>query len=276
MKKSALLFAAVAALTTLSVKISAQHSHASHDKGVKLHVNPRWDECSFQLDPGLTQQAWRQFTQEAGLVAYFRPLNSAQALGRGHFELAALSWRTAFDDTDAAWNDTFVHPDSTHWLKDGARLPFPGLTARVGITNKLDAGIYFTKNPQANYGFWGAQLQYNLVHNEARQWSVAARAHVTSLFGPADLTLNTYGLEAVVSKEWAVYSDWLTVSPYLGVSTYMAHARETTEAVNLKDETRAGLQTMAGVAAHIYFVSLGLEYNVAQLQTVSFKVGVTF
>lgn len=267
---------ALVACVILSAPVHAQHSHGDDHKNVKLHVNPRWEECSFQLSPALTQEAWRQFTQEAGLVAYFRPLTSAKPLGRGHFELAALSWRTAFDDTDAAWNDTFVHPDSTHWLKDGARLAFPGLTARVGISQKLDAGIYFTKNPSANYGFWGAQLQYNLLNNEAHRWSAAARVNMSSLFGPADLKLNTYGLEGVVSKEWAVYSDWLTISPYAGISTYLSHARETTEAVNLADETRAGLQTMAGVTACIRFVSLGLEYNVARLQTLSFKAGITF
>src|SRR4026207_104649 len=46
-----------------------------------LHVNSRWDECSIQLDASLTQKAWRQFVQEAGLVAYFRPLIDAKPMG---------------------------------------------------------------------------------------------------------------------------------------------------------------------------------------------------
>ena len=33
----------------------------------KLHVSNRWKECSFQLDPALTQAAWHQFTREAGV-----------------------------------------------------------------------------------------------------------------------------------------------------------------------------------------------------------------
>ena len=99
----------------------------------KLHVNPRWKECSFQLDPSLTQSAWRQFTEEAGLVTFFRPLSDARPLGKGRFELSALKWKTNINARDAAWNDTFVHPDSTHWLFEGSGLEFPGLTAGANV-----------------------------------------------------------------------------------------------------------------------------------------------
>lgn len=62
---------------------------------------------------------------------------------RGDFELSALQWETDIDDTEAAWNDTFVHPDSTHWLLEGSGLAFPGLVVRAGVTDKIDAGAYF-------------------------------------------------------------------------------------------------------------------------------------
>jgi hypothetical protein len=39
-----------------------------------LHVNHRWEECAFVIDPSLTQDAWHQFVGEVGLVTYFRPL----------------------------------------------------------------------------------------------------------------------------------------------------------------------------------------------------------
>src|SRR5687768_10097964 len=129
---------------------------AAQQNTPRLHVNPRWHECSFQLDASLTQAAWRQFTQEAGLVAYFRPLSDARPMGRGKFEVSILQWETGIDAGDAAWNDTFVHPDSTHWLFEGSRLAFPGLMIRAGITSRTDVGLYVTKSPGANYGFAGA------------------------------------------------------------------------------------------------------------------------
>src|SRR5881275_1036895 len=105
MKGRTLITAAMAlAVTMFPTPAAAQNGGTP-----RLHVNPKWKECSFQLDPSLTQAAWRQFTEEAGLVVYFRPLSDARPMGRGHFEISALKWKTGIDDADAAWNDTFVH-----------------------------------------------------------------------------------------------------------------------------------------------------------------------
>jgi hypothetical protein len=265
----------IAAFLSISILSSPLYAHGE-SKNVKLHVNPRWRECSFQIDPSLTQQAWRQFTKEAGLVTYFRPLTDAAPLGVGNYEFSILQWNTAFDDTKAAWNDTFVHPDSAHWLKEGDQLGIPGLSLRAAITSTIDVGAYWIKNPGANYGIWGGQLQYNIVHDRDNSWAASVRTGFAALYGPDDLNLAVYGLDVLVSKEFAVYSDWVTVSPYAGVSTYLTNAHETTAAVNLHDETIAGVQGMVGAVAQISFAKLALEYNVAAVNTYSFKIGFGF
>jgi hypothetical protein len=257
--------------------LAQQHSHGQgHDHNVQLHVNPKWKECSFQLDPSLTQEAWQQFTREAGLVAYFRPLTDAKPMGVWNVEVALLQWSTGIDDTDAAWNDTFVHPDSTHWLFEGDRLPFPGLTARVGITKKMDVGLYFTKNPNANYGFWGAQLQYNMVNNLEKKWAASARVNFSSLYGPEDLRLQIYGLDVIASKEFPLFAEWASVSPYVGVSAYLSSSHEVSDVVELKDENVGGGQAMVGAVLRLSIARLGVEYNFAKVNTLSFKIGVAF
>src|SRR5687767_7697462 len=106
--KQSLLAAAV--LLPLAVSgVTAQH----------LHTNHEWDECAIVFSPSLTQAAFHQFVREVGLVAYFRPLASARPLGRREIEFSVLNWGTKIDAHDAAWNDTFSHPDSTHWLFEG-------------------------------------------------------------------------------------------------------------------------------------------------------------
>lgn len=251
-------------------------AHGGGHGGPELHINPRWSECSFQLDPSLTQSAWRQFTKEAGLVTYFRPLIDAKPMGKLNFEVSILKWETGINDNDAAWNDTFVHPDSVHWLFEGPRLAFPGLTGRVGITEKLDAGFYFTKSPGGNYGFYGGQLQYNLVNNLEKNWAASARMSFTSLFGPEDLKFTGYGLDVVASKEFKIYSDWASVSPYVGLATYLSSTRETTDAVDLKNENILGGQAMIGAALKLSLARLSVEYSFAQVNTLSFKIGVSF
>lgn len=257
----------------------AQHRHpgggsGGHDPRVTLHVNPRWRECSFQLDPSLTQGAWRQFTREGGLVAYFRPLQDARPMGAGKWEVSALQWATNIDDTDAAWNDTFVHPDSAHYLIEGSSLQFPGLMVRRGMTDKLDAGAYFTRNPGANYGFYGGQLQYNLHDDTEREWAAAARVSFVSMYGPDDLDLRVYGVDLVASK--AFTARWVKLSPYAGVSSYLSSAHEKSTAVNLSDEHVLGAQGMVGAVVQLSAARIALEYNTAAVGTRSLKLGVSF
>ena len=236
-----------------------------------LHINPRWKECSFQLDPSLTQTAWRQFTREAALVAYFRPLSDARPMGKGRFELSVLQSETGIDDRDAAWNDVFVHPDSTHWLFEGEGLKFPGLMARAGVGDDTDVGVYFTKSPGANYGFYAAQVQHAFVKNES--WAAAARVSFASLYGPDDLDLRMYGVDLLASRKFALTS-WAAVSPYIGGSTYLSSAHEKTTAVDLDDEHVLGAQAMVGAALQLSKARLGVEYNAAKVSSFSIKVGI--
>jgi hypothetical protein len=247
---------------------STSYAHGG-GPNVELHVNDRWDECSFVLDQSLTQEAWHQFTREAGLVTYFRPLSSAKPLGVKHFEVALLNWTTQIDETDSAWNDTFSHPDSTHYLADGD-LGFPGLMLRVGVTDKVDIGAYFTKTPPANYGFFGGQIQYNFLHDMERDVAAAVRFSYIRLFGPEDLNSSVVGLDVLASKDISRFS------PYVGVSGYLARAQETTTKVDLEDENVLGLQGMVGTSVDIYVLKIAGEYNLADVPGYSFKIGYAF
>lgn len=243
---------------------------------VHLHTSSQWEECSFQIDPSLTQQEWHQFVSEAASVVYFRPLTDARPMKPGKFELSVLQWNTRIDETDGAWNNTFVHPDSAHWLIGGKELPFPGLTARAGITSKLDLGIYWSERPGANYGVIGAQAQYNLLDDTMKHWSASARINFSALYGPEDVKLKVYGADLLASKQFKLKSSWLSVSPYAGISTFLTHAHEKSEFVNLHDENRIGVQGMAGLVANISIVRIGVEYNMGPVNTFSYKLGLAF
>lgn len=272
MRRTLLVASTIALAITLHCPRSAEAQ--SHQHPV-LHVDPQWKECSFRLDPALTQSAWRQFTREAGLVAYFRPLRDARPMGRGNVELSVLQWETAIHDEDAAWNDTFVHPDSTHWLVEGSGLRFPGLTARMGVTRRVDVAAFFTRNPNANYGFWGGQVQYNVVDDTVARWAASTRASVVSLFGPDDLAFTVTGVEALASRTYRV-SSRTSLAPYVGVSAYHARAHERSAVVSLADERVTGAQAMSGVVVRLWKASLSAEYNVGRVRSRSLRMGIEF
>ncbi|MGH7678886.1 MAG: hypothetical protein ACRENU_10500 [Gemmatimonadaceae bacterium] len=266
MKRSNLTIAAVALATALfQTPLAAQgHTHPT------LHINPRWKECSFQLSSSLTQSEWRQFTEEAGLVVYFRPLSDARPMGRGNFEISMLQWKTGIDDHDDAWNDTFVHPDSVHWLFEGSGLEFPGLTVRAGVTAKTDIGVYVTKSPNANYGFYGAQVQRSLLETGA--WAASARVSFVSLYGPEDLDFSVYGADLMASRTLTL-SRRIALSPYVGVSSYLAGSHEKSTVVALEDQRVFGAHATAGAVMQLSKARLGLEYSVAKVPTLSMKIG---
>jgi hypothetical protein len=239
-----------------SFPASAQH----------LHTNHTWKECAFVIDPSLTAEAWHQFVGEAGLVTYFRPLASARPLGAKNFEVAVMQWSTGIDDADAAWNDTFSHPDSTHWLFDGGALPIPGLMVRAGVSDRVDVGAYFTKNVNANYGIFGGQVQYSLLDDAESDLAAAGRVSVATLFGPEDLSVSVYGVDFLMSKDVSVFS------PYAGVSGYVSRGQEHTSKVDLENETIFGVRGTAGVSVKISVLRLGAEYTVAEVPSYSFKV----
>ena len=267
MRRNYLTTDAVAVAMALVQSAAAAQNGSDHPT---LHVNPRWKECSIQLDPSLTQSAWRQFTQEAGLVAYFRPLSDARPMGKGKFEVSVLQYQTNIDDHDAAWNDTFVHPDSTHWLFEGSGLKFPGVMLRAGVSSKTDLGLYVTKNPNANYGFVGGQVQQNFVLTD--DWAASARLSVVSLYGPEDVNFNVLGFDVLASRTMEL-SGWAAVSPYIGFSSYLANSHERSSVVNLDDEHVGGSQAMVGTAVQLSMVRLAAEYNFSQVNSFSLKVG---
>lgn len=269
-----ILTTAVALATALApAPAAAQHSHAqSMANQPRLHVNPRWSECSFQLDASLTQAAWRQFTEEAGLVVYFRSLTDARPMGRGRFEVSLLQWESGIDDADAAWNDTFVHPDSTHWLFEGSRLKFPGLMLRAGAGERTDVGFYVTKSVGANYGFVGGQVQRTLVGSLTSDWAAAARGSFVTMYGPEDVDFTVYGVDVVASRTVSI-SRRVAVSPYVSVATYLASSHERSSVVTLDDERVLGAQAMVGAATRIAGARLAAEYSVAKVPTFSIKLG---
>lgn len=263
-----------ATLTIMTAAMSAALAIAPADAQSgrpKLHVNPRWKECSFQLDPSLTQGAWHEFTAEAGLAIYFRPLADALPMGRGRVELSVMQWGTSIDDSKSAWNDTFVHPDSTHWLTEGSGLHIPGLMVRAGLDDRTDLGVYATKNPGANYGFVGGQIARSVTRPDAK-WQATTRGSFVWMYGPQDLDFAVYGLDLLGSRTVRI-TRWASVAPYAGVSGYLASAHERSAVVSLRDERVLGGQGLLGATVRLSRARLGMEYSVARVRSFSMRVG---
>lgn len=260
------------ALALFSLAATSALPSARAQNRPRLHVNTRWRSCSLQLDSSLREPAWRQFTRDAGQLIYFRPLVDAEPMGRGKFDFSIVQWQTNVNDRSSAWNDTFVHPDSMHWLYEGSGLEFPGLALRAGVSSRTDVGVYFTKNFQANYGAWGLQLQQNLLRG-ARDWDLSVRGSVVSLFGPEDIGMNVVGIDVVTNwRHWRVGPAELV--PYADVATFLASSHERSNVVNLPDAHMTGAMGTVGTQLELSVVRVAAEASISRVPSFGMKVGI--
>jgi len=243
---------------------SPSYSHAD-DSGVYWHIDPGVKSCSMVIDPSLTQAQWEKFTREAGAIVSFKSLASAEPLGKLNFTFGIDYSITPVDQRNPAWINTFTHPDADCPLGD--RIEFPTLRARLGVSNTMDVGGYWTTAPRANYGYLGGEFKYAFLRESARVPAAAVSTSFTVLTGVPDFNFSVYSVGLVASKRIAMFT------PYLGVKESLAIGTETTTKVDLKRESLALTQGFIGATYSIWRLGFAAEYNIADVNTFAFVIG---
>lgn len=252
----------IAAIITLT----GYNSFAQGDPDVELNVNSELNTCDIELSPNLTQEEWKVFNRQFGDVIYFNPMTSARPLGTKNFDITLDFKITSIDQTSGAWNNTFHHPDSIHWLGDV--LVVPALHARMGVSEKVDVGVYFTHS--GLYGFIGGEVKYALLNDTDKGWAVSVRGSIIKELSVEDFNFTNYGVDVSASKTFGLFT------PYVGVAGTLSHAKEVTEKVNLSNENVLDARLIAGAEFKWKIVNLGVEVDVSELTTLVIKMGVTF
>ena len=261
--------ALVAAAPLQAQSVQPAHAgHPGHSGHPPLHVDPSLKECSVRFAPTLTQGAFRRFTREFGSVSAFRQTASPGTLGKGRVLVAVELHSFTVDDRSDAWNDTFAHPDDHHPL--GSRQEFPKLKLRVGVTDALDVGAFYTRNPNANYGWAGLDGKYAVVReSEERPVGLAVRAAYTRTLHVSDMDMHAVTADVSVSRRLPY-----GIRPYAGVGADGVFARETSDAVELRSETAVVPHAFGGVEVTVGGrLSLGAELTAGARPSMQLQVG---
>jgi hypothetical protein len=231
-----------------------------------LHVDPSLDDCSVRFAPELTQGAFHQFVRQFGSISAFKPMAAPEPLGRGRVELSVQQISFGVDEGSPTWNDTFAHPMPDHYL--GSHLSFPKATVRVGLTDRTDLGAYYTRNPEANYGWIGLEArQAVLCEREGRPVDLGARLAWTRTLYVEDMALDAVTADVSVGRTVRRY-----LKPYAGAGFDLVHARERSAVVDLHDETVMVPRAFAGLGVHWRHVALGVEGELGALNRFEFQV----
>lgn len=260
-------------LTLAGFGLTGPAEAADHRASVPvLHVNPQYPQyknCYFDLHPELTQAEFGEFTAEIGSILRPRQLGDASTLGKGHFEAGPLFAGTGIDDSKGAWNNTMSHPTADHYLGD--RIELPLLTARAGISDRVDLGVSGGLDPRSNYGLATLDAKIALMRQgPARPVSIAIRPTLSSLIGPAEVWVGNASVDLSVSRSFGPFS------PYLGGASNASFGVERTTEVDLKDEVQTGSVVYGGLGYRVRALAFAAEAEHGRLTSYSVRVNARF
>jgi opacity protein-like surface antigen len=235
-----------------------------------LHVDPTVQDCSVRFAPELTQAAYHRFVREFGSVSTFKQAGAPGVVGKKEVEVAIQYMAFRVDETAAAWNDTFVHPNANHPLGNDKR--FPKLALRVGVGSNTDVGAYYTMNPQANYGWIGVDVKHVLLRqDDAMPVTLGARAAYTKTLFVDDMDMHALTVDVSVGHTFPH-----RITPYVGVGTDAVLARETSPMVTLDTEYVMTGHAFAGVEMMLSRLIVGAEAQYATMPSAQAQVAWVF
>jgi hypothetical protein len=235
---------------------------------VYWHIDPNVETCSMVINPALTQDEWNKFTEQMGAILSFKSLASAETLGKMNFYIGIDDSYTPIDQHDPAWINTFTHPDEDCPLGDD--ISYPTIRIRMGVTDDIDVGAYWTTAPHSNYGGVGGELKYTFLHESETHPAAAVRASASILTGVPDFDMDVYSLEVMTSKKIAM------ITPYVGFRESLSVGDVTTSKVNLHKESVFIPQGYVGATYSIWRLNLAAEYNISSVNTFAVGLGFTF
>jgi len=267
MKKLSLVLVALMGLIPVA---ALAHGPGGHPADPNLHVGNEHSECYVKFAPELSQDAYRRFVREFGSVSAFKLMSGPRTLGKRGFAIGVEQMAFTVEEQDAAWNDTFAHPDAYHEL--GSDIEIPKVRLSVGVSDRLDLGAYWTKSPDANFGWLGLDAKYAMLRqSETMPISLAVRGAYTKTLYVEDMDMHALTADVSAGRTF-----WNALTPYVGLGSDLVYARERSDVVDLNTETQFVPSVMGGVELRVWHVGIGAEVHRGDLTTFQMQVLAVF
>lgn len=258
------------ALVWLVPAAALAHGPGEHPADPGLHVGNEYTECYVKFASNLTQDAYRRFVREFGSVSAFKMAAAPTPLGKWGVAVAVEQLSFTVDEHDAAWNDTFHHPDAYHEL--GADKAFPLVRVRLGLTDRWDVGAFWTKSPSANYGWLGLEGKYAVLRqSETMPVTLAVRGAYTKTLYVGDMDMHVFTADVAAGRTL-----WNVLTPYVALGSDAVWARETSDAVNLETEAMVVPRVNGGVELRYWHLLLGAEAHLSDVNSYQIQVSALF
>ncbi|MFZ4859604.1 MAG: hypothetical protein ACOYL3_24795 [Desulfuromonadaceae bacterium] len=151
----------------------------------------------------ISQDEFKSLTREAGAALGYRNLAPAEPLGLTGFDIGVEVSAMGIDENSTYWKAAFGD-------NAPAYLFVPKIRARKGLPFGIDVGAMYSYVPDSNVKLYGFEVSKALLEGGVALPAVGVRATYTKMTGVDDLGLQTYGVDASISK------GFLFITPYAG------------------------------------------------------------
>lgn len=151
----------------------------------------------------ISQDEFKSLSKQAGAALGYRNMAPAAPLGITGFDIGAEVSAVSINKDSSYWSSAFGNDAPSYLI-------IPKVRARKGLPFGIDVGAMYSYVPDSNIKLYGAELSKAIFDGSAATPAVGVRATYTKLAGVDDLKLQTYGIDASISK------GFLFITPYAG------------------------------------------------------------
>jgi len=216
----------------------------------------------------ISQDDFKSLSKEAGAALGYRNLAPAAPLGITGFDIGAEASAIRIDKNSSRWSSAFSNDAPSYLI-------IPKIRARKGLPLGIDVGAMYSYVPGSNVKLYGAELSKSILEGGVASPAVGVRATYTKLAGVSDLGLQTYGVDASISKGFPF------LTPYAGAGMMWinteAKGNLKTLAPDLSKETITVPRIFGGlVISPIPLLGITAEAEYAVRPIYSLKVAISF
>jgi hypothetical protein len=222
-----------------------------------------------QFDQTMTQQMFRDFSQEAGALVVYRAIGPVEPLGLTGLEIGVEA------------TSTKIHGDRDYWKKSVGDHDPPSyfvstrLHLQKGLPYGFDLGLVVGRVLEPDITYAGGEVRYAILKGGAVLPAVAVRGSYSQTLGVDQLDLKTYGLDLSISKG---FGTGVKIIPYGGIGQYWISSKpkNLTGGLSLNEENFSKTGVFAGVRLQVEILTITGQVDYVDVPSFSLRVGITW
>jgi hypothetical protein len=220
-----------------------------------------WD---IKIPGTFVQGEFRDLTRELGSAIAYRNLAPAEPLGITGFDVAAQASFISIDKETSQWKNV-TNNEAPNYIA------YPTIRARKGLPFGIDVGAMYSYISNTSIQLYGAEISKAILEGSVATPAVGIRGSYTRVAGAGDISLQTAGIDASISK------GFIFITPYAGGGMIWLDGKYEGNVASLKRESIWQPRGFAGVKiSPLPLVGLTAEMEYATRPIYSLKLGVSF